>query len=132
MTISVQTENARKLSAWLKIEANNLFLDQTSIVASGQSVGGAIDLGVASLAMIITPAALTNGTMRFQVSDDGVTYYPLLDPSTNTRVTWTVATNAANAYWANPSIFWGIRFLKIDMSGAEGSARSFKILGRPS
>lgn len=132
MTITVQTEIARRLSSWLRIEPNYLYMVQSVGIANNQAVSPVIDLGVSALVAIITPAVLTNASLRFQASDDGSTFYPLLDPSTNTRVTWTVATNVANWYYANPSIFWGIRYLKLDMSGNEGAARTFKVISRPS
>lgn len=102
----------------------------TATIANGAADSDAQDLIRGSLVGIITPAVLTNATMRFKVSVDNSNFYLLYD-NTNTLVSLTVALGAAQAYFVDPTKFLGWRYVKLSMSGNEGAQRLFSVVARP-
>lgn len=98
----------------------------TLTIENGAADSNAIDLNGATFAGFQTPAALTQTTMRFKVSADGVTY-GLLYKDDNTLYSITVPTGAVQNYAVNLALFKPWRFVKISMGGNEGAARSIPI-----
>lgn len=96
----------------------------TVVIDNASADSAAIDCLEQTLSGIVTPSALTNASMRFKVSLDGTTYVPLYDDS-NTLYAITVATGASQAYALSLPKLKPWRWVKINMSGNEGAARSF-------
>ncbi|MBE7512565.1 MAG: hypothetical protein HS103_07100 [Anaerolineales bacterium] len=99
-------------------------------LAEEESLSTALDLGGYTPVGLITPAALTNAAITFQVSADGETFYPLCDGG-NVPLSLAVSTAAARAYPLNPRDFLGWRYLKIETAEAEAADRVFQIVVRP-
>lgn len=93
-------------------------------IANAAADSDPIDCLEQTLSGIVTPAVLTNASMRFKVSLDGQTYVPLYDDS-NTLYAITVATGASQAYALSLPKMKPWRWLKLNMSGNEGAARTF-------
>jgi hypothetical protein len=101
----------------------------TATIASGQTVGSAVDLGTKRLFAIVTPAALTSTAMTFQASHDGTTYNAVYDDA-GTQLSYTVA---ASRYIAitSPAKWIGVRYLKLVGGSAEGGTRSIVLVTVP-
>lgn len=90
---------------------------KTAVIASGESLSGAVDLGGRKLVAIVMPAEWTAAGMTFQASPDGVTYYNVYDGATERSLSV-----AASYYSALNIADWvGIRWVKV-RSGTAGSA----------
>jgi hypothetical protein len=110
------------------LQSNN-----TIIIANGESLSGSVGLGGSTMVGIVMPATWTAANLTVQASHDGATYNNLYD-DLGTEVT---VTAAASRYIAlDPSVFAGIRYLKV-RSGTSGSAvnqggdRTITLVTRP-
>lgn len=92
-------------------------------IANGTADSSVIDCLEQTLSGIITPSALSNGTMRFKGSVDGSTFYDLYNGDTQYSIA--VATNASRAISLNLAVMKPWRYIEISMSGNESAARSF-------
>jgi hypothetical protein len=104
--------------------------DAQLVVALGQQQTSLIDLGGYTVCGLFTPAALSSSSIRFLVSHDGQTAYPLYD-SANLRLSLSVATNVARAYALDPRYFLGWRFFGLDLASAEAAERTITLLVKP-
>lgn len=89
----------------------------TATIANGQSLSGAVDLGGRVVAGIVMPDTWTAAGLTLQASVDGVTYADVYD-SGGDEVE--IAADAAVFIALDPSLFAGMRFLKI-RSGTSGT-----------
>jgi hypothetical protein len=87
------------------------------VIASGTSLSGAIDLGMARLARIDMPSGWDAASLTFQASPDGQTCNNLYD---SLGVEYAVAAAASRAIIVPLVDFMGIRWLKI-RSGTSGA-----------
>jgi len=108
----------------------------TVTIASGDATGlsGAIDLTGHVLAGIFMPAAWTTGNLTFQAAIDTITgtYQNVFDNNGNEL---TVTAAAAEYLAIPPSLFYGLRFIKVrsGTSGTpvtQGGARVLTLVGR--
>lgn len=116
---------------------HNLFVDYVFEIASGATKSskvyrkgtGGTPTGIENpklcLVGLITPAALTATAFTFEVSDDGVTYYPVYD-QTGTAISIPVGTSRWTVI--PPAISFGWGYIKLAAAGAEAGAR--QIIGR--
>lgn len=84
-----------------------------AVIASGQSLSGALDFGALVLSRIDMPAEWTAAALTFQVSADGVTYVNLYDESGNEVTVASAAVVASRGIalsWIN---YGSIRYLKV-------------------
>jgi hypothetical protein len=99
----------------------------TATIANGATISDAQAIYAQTVCGIITPATLTGTALSFQVSQDGVTYYPLYD-STNTLMSVTVG--ASRAYTFDPAAFNPWNFVKVVSNATEGGSRAFVLAVR--
>lgn len=88
------------------------------VIANGQSLSAAVDLGVFRLSGIVIPAAFEPTQITFQASVDGVVWNNLYSGD-GTEKSLTVAPN--RRVIVIPAEFFGIRFLKV-RGGTSGAA----------
>lgn len=99
---------------------------QTLVIAAGAAVSGRIDaLGYLYFGVVI-PAAFTNTSIGFQVSEDDVTYQPLYDIA-GQAVSVTVAQGRS---YDLPGELSAWRYWKVTTPTNEAAARSLKITAR--
>lgn len=113
------------------VTMQNAFAKRTypaTVPASG-SISGTVDIGGVTLTGLVTPAALTNGTVYFRVSADGTTYAPLYDAAGN-RVQVLVATGESRAYPLDPTDFLSWQYVAIQTPTNEAAARVITLIGR--
>jgi hypothetical protein len=98
------------------------------IIASGQTVSGAVDLGIVNynfrLIGLVFPAAFTGANVTFQVSADDVTYQPLHN---STDAALTVTVSAGNSYSFKQdevALIGSWRFMKLVSASPEGAQRT--------
>jgi len=104
----------------------------TLTILNGETDSNAIDLNGNTATHLITPAALTNSSIRFKASMDGVTFYPVYkNDGTNTLYSITVATSEARWYPLDLATFKGARWIELNVASAEtpgvGLKRSFQL-----
>lgn len=89
---------------------------QDCTVTSGQSLSGAVDLSVARLVGIATPASIDSATMlSFQSSYDGSTYNNVYDSAGIEKI---VTVSASRRVILSPADFYGIRYIKVRLGTA--------------
>lgn len=98
------------------------------VIASGQTVSGAVDLGIvhysSRLIGLVFPASFTGSSVTFQVSADDVTYQPLHN-STDAALTVTVTSGNTYAFKQDEVALLGSwRFMKIVSASPEGAQRT--------
>lgn len=111
------------------VDVNNAFgrYAESVGIASGGSVSGTADLGNRTLVGVVMPGTVTNGTVYFKVSHDGVTYGSLFD-ATNTAVKLLVS--AGGMYRVDPVDFLGWQYVALSFPAAEAGARTFELVHR--
>lgn len=90
----------------------------TATIANGASLSDIVELPDATVAAIVTPAALTGTTLTFQASSDKVTFTNVYDDA-GTEVSITVSTSRT-ILLSNVARFLGVKFLKV-RSGTAGT-----------
>jgi hypothetical protein len=75
----------------LMMRANN---HEPVVIANGQTLSGFVRMKTSSMCGVILPAEWDGTVLKFQVSNDGSTYYPLYNTS-NAEVSLTVAASRA-------------------------------------
>jgi hypothetical protein len=88
------------------------------LIANGQSLSGAVDMGDRALVGALISAAWTAAGLSFQASPDGVTYGKMLD-ATGAEIT-AAAVAAGNYVATDPKHWVGVRFMKL-VSGTNGT-----------
>ncbi len=91
--------------------ADNIVASQL-VIATGQSLSAAIDLGLQRLHRIRMPAAWSAAAVSFQDSDDGVTYGDTFGETAEYAITSAQAA-AGRTILVDQELFYGIRFLKV-------------------
>ena len=105
--------------------AKSLRLTDTVSIASSGTVSTAIQLqGNRVPVAIVTPAALTGTTIKFQASVDDATYVALYNGSTEYSVD--VATSRYVAI--NTDVFEGVRYIKLVSGSSETASRTITII----
>lgn len=100
----------------------------TATIASGQTVGAAVDLLGMYLVAFVTPAALTGATFTFQASADNATFAPLYAANGSA---YSIPVGTSRYIQVPPPDFAGIRYLKFVSNLSEGADRSLTLLVRP-
>lgn len=84
-----------------------------------------ISTGGLSLCGILMPAAFTGTAITFQMSIDGINFYPVYSTTSGTVLTYTVA---ASTYAAiDPVPFYGVSYLKLQSSNIQAALRVFNL-----
>lgn len=96
-------------------------------VATDNDLSSAVDLKDFTLSGLIVPAGLSSTTLNFWVSVDGVNFYQLVDAQ-NSTVTVDVGATA-KAMIISPCCFAGWQYIKIGTGSAEGSNKTFTLVG---
>ena len=119
---------------------DGFFKSETVTIPSGQAVSGsAAATDGRQVVGMITPANWTAADISFQVSYDGVSFYPLYFPSTDGLQEYVIIPGAVTgAYFCpiDPTIWMGVRFVKI-VSGRNGAGvnqaadRNIQLVMRP-
>lgn len=74
---------------------------------------------------IVTPAALTGTTIKFQASvDDGATFVPLYNEGTE----YSVTVNTSRFVALNPNVFQGVVLLRLVSGSSEAASRVIGIV----
>ena len=114
--------------------AETVVNDYEAVIAAGQSVSGAVDLGPRHLFAIQTPAVLEAGTLclSFLGSVDGINFFPIYDELGAEKFT-TVVINAAQYILVDPVPWLGIRWFKLRAgtlvaSVAQAADRTFALV----
>lgn len=105
-----------------------LCYDLSVVIASGQTSSGAVDLQGTTLVGIQLPATFTGTALTFTAATAiGGTYQAVY--SSGSAYSVTVAQGKFIAL--DPSVFAGIRFIKIVSGSSEGGARTLELATRP-
>lgn len=100
-----------------------------STIASGQGKSGVIDLLSATLCGVRIPAAFTGTAITFESSKTATGTFDAVKDGAGNSISKTVA---ASQYIAlDPSLFAGIRFLKIVSGSNEAADRVVTAVARP-
>jgi hypothetical protein len=99
----------------------------TATISSGQTISAGVNLFGTRLVGLVVPAGLTSTALTFLVSDDGITYYPLMQNVDGDVLTITVDATA-KAYPLNPWIFAAWSFIKLVGGSIEAADRTFKLI----
>lgn len=104
-----------------------LSLSSSVAIANGATVSSAADLVGHTLCGFSIPSAFTGTAITFQASLDGTTYQQLYNGGSAYSVTV-----AADKYvTVDPSVFAGVRYVKLVSGSAEGGARTITLAKRP-
>lgn len=105
--------------------AINVTIAQSGTVSSVLTLPGEFYLGG-----IIHPILTTSTSIGFQVSDDNLTYYPLVDESGND---YTIVVNPAEAEATvlDPSAFYCWKYIKLIVADAQAADRTIKCVIKP-
>jgi hypothetical protein len=69
---------------------------------------------------IVTPAALTGTTLKFQASlDEGTTFYPIYNEGTE----YSVTVNISRFVALNPNVFQGVPCIRVVSGSSEAASR---------
>ena len=103
------------------------------VIANGQSLSAAAQVGGYLLCGIIMPSAWTAAALTFQASKDGTTYNNLYSDG---GVEHTVVADASRHIKIDPQDFAGVQYVKVrsGTSGtpvAQGAARTITLVVRP-
>lgn len=79
-------------------------------ISSGESLSGALDLGVYRLVGISTPSTLEPSTLTFQASVDGITWNNIY---TSVGVETSISCSTSRRIILSPADFYGIRYIKV-------------------
>lgn len=96
-------------------------------ILSGQVKSDVIDMKGTSLKTILLPANFTGANLTFEVSDDGITFYPYYNIN---DVPVTIDITQGRAYGVSAIDFYSIQYMKIVSSAAEGADRTLKLIVR--
>src|SRR5262245_50312231 len=99
-------------------------------IANGVAVSANLNLGELTALALITPGALTNTAFTFEVSHDGVTFFPLYKDD-GTQYTATVATAEAHGIPLDYTLFLAWRWVRLKGTGNEGAARTLALIVSP-
>lgn len=92
-----------------------------AVIASGQSLSAAVDIGGKALVAVITPAAWTAAALGFEKSADGAAFYPAYDESAEVLLPSSlVGTSGARWFSLDPSRFLDATHVKL-RSGVNGT-----------
>ena len=100
----------------------------TATIAISTTTSAAVDLGGASMAGLIMPAAFTGTTISFTVSDTLDGTYVALKNTAGTTISFTVAASTAIGFAPNDFAAW--RYIKIVSGSTELAGRAIKIIPR--
>jgi len=105
--------------------AINATIAQDGTVSSTLELPGEYYLGA-----IIHPIMTTSTAITLTVSDDNLTFYPLVDESGN-AYSLTINPAAAEAIILDPSIFYCWKFIKFTVADAQAGERVLKCIIKP-
>jgi hypothetical protein len=92
---------------------SSLLVQNTAvIIPNGQTLSSAISTIATTVVGIYVPSTFTTGFIQFQVSQDGITYWPLYDTSGNAEGIDVVILNSA--VWIAPIILAGFNNIKFN------------------
>jgi hypothetical protein len=101
----------------------------TITVATSTTISGEVDLGGTEIVGLQMPATFTGTAITFQVATvSGGTYQAMIDGAGNT-VTKTVANG--KYVGIDPTLFRGVRFLKLVSGSAENADRVITVITCP-
>jgi hypothetical protein len=101
----------------------------TITVASNATTSAEVDLGGTNIVGLQMPAAFTGTTVTFLVATaSGGTYQPLVDGA-GSAVSKTVA--ASKYVGIDPTLFRGVRFVKLVSGSSEGADRAITVFSIP-
>jgi len=102
-----------------------MYVDQgTATIANNDAVSSSVFMKNGIAGAIETPASLTGTALSFQVSLDGVTFFPL-HATAGTAISYTVAANRVIPL--DPSVFGAFPYLKLVSGSTELAERVFTI-----
>ena len=102
----------------------------TMTVANGTAVSNGIQTRNRTACAIETPATLTNTTILFEDSWDGVTWQPLMNKDGTAQYSVPCATNQARTIPLDLMVMQAAEWVRIAFSGNEGGARTFQLRTR--
>jgi hypothetical protein len=92
-------------------------------ISNGGTESTALDVFGCVLSAIEIPSAFTGTTISFKGSIDGTTYSPVYD---KIGALYSVAVGTSRIIVLDPTITYGLRYIKIVSGSAEGAARNIK------
>jgi len=99
---------------------------KTAVIANGQTVSSAVYIGDKLPVVLLMPGTFTGTSVSFQGSFDGSAYQAV--NISGAAYAETVA--ASKDVALDPSMFAGLRFIKVVSGSAEGGARSVGVVMR--
>jgi hypothetical protein len=105
----------------------NIIHNIEATILSGQTVSEPIDMSGVTLKTLFLPAAFTGTELKFQISPDGITYYPYKNIN---DVDVSVTCTQGNAYGFGAIDFFSVEFLKIISNSVESADRSIILMSR--
>jgi hypothetical protein len=107
------------MSGIIKTQANTMSVSVSTAVSSGVQTRNRTACGLE------TPAALTNTTIFFEESRDGVTWRPLMDEGSATQYSVPCSTSQARTIPLKISVMRTAEWVRLSFSGNELAARTF-------
>lgn len=104
-----------------------IYAGDQPVITSG-TTSTAVDLTGKTLVGLITPASLSSASLTFTVSDDNSTFRILKDKA-NTAYT-VVVDSTSTQYYFEPTVFAGVRYIKIE-AGSSETSKTFTLVSRP-
>jgi len=105
--------------------AKNYRLTDTVTIANGGTTSTSLAMQGSRIPLaIITPAALTNTTLKFQGSVDDASYFNLYDEGTE----YSVAVSTSRFIALKRQVFDCVRYIKIYGGSTEGGARTIAVI----
>lgn len=107
--------------------AKNILSSDTAVIASSGTTSTSVIMERNRVPLaIVTPAALTGTTIKFQValSSDATTFYPLYDEGTEYSVTVSTSRYVA----LNPDVFQGVSVMRLVSGSSEAASRTISVV----
>ena len=106
----------------------------TFTIQAGQSLSEGVDCSEGYFARIQMPTQWTSANLSFQISDDGVTYYDLVDKTGAEAILPVVAGTATMIRiepWSSAIGWWKLRSGSVRKPVVQQAARTFKVTLAP-
>lgn len=104
--------------------------NNTMTVASGTNVSSGVQTKSRTASGLVTPSALTNTTILFEESWDGVTWRPLMDESSGTQYSVPCSASQARTIPLKISVMQTAEWVRLSFSGNELADRTFTLRTR--
>lgn len=96
-------------------------------IANGETKSAIINMKGISLKTILLPAVFDGSNLAFEVSDNGIDFYPYYNIN---NVVVAIDITAGRAYGVAAIDFYSIQYMKIVSNASQAADRTIKLIGR--